>query len=168
MSAPPPVDYGPEIEAVLETTRTWLAALPPPKALPTPELGPGPPDPEPTVAGTAARWTAIRVLEGDSQVCEMVAASPGGESILAARDQLDRHLQQERGPDLSLVLAERRFERAHHIADRVVASAGSSRRQISDRMDRIVTHRILGPLVLLAVMWGVFQLVTDVAGPFVD
>ena len=168
MSAPPPVDYGPEIEAVLETTRTWLAALPSPEALPTPELGPGPPDPGPAVAGTAARWTAICVLEGDPHVCEVVAASPGGESILAARDQLDRHLQRERGPDLSLVLAERRFERAHHIADRVVASAGSSRRQISDRIDRIVTHRIFGPLALLAVMWGVFQLVTNVAGPFVD
>lgn len=114
------------------------------------------------------RWTAICLLEGDPQVRQAVATRPGGDLILAARDELDQHLQQERGVDLSLALAERRFARAQHIAARVVSSTGLDRRQIGERIDRIVTHRIFGPLVLLGVMWVVFRLVTDFARPFVD
>ena len=41
-----------------------------------------------------------------------VAARPGGATILAEHDELERHLQGEGDHlDLSLLLAERRFER---------------------------------------------------------
>jgi len=96
-----------------------------------------------------------------------VAARPGGATILAERDELERHLKDGRDLDLSLLLAERRFERAHDVAA-LVATAGSSRRSVGDRIDRIVTHRFLGLPVLFGVMWVMFRLVTDVAAPFVD
>ena len=96
-----------------------------------------------------------------------VAARPGGATILAERDELERHLKNGKDLDLSLLLAERRFERAHDVAA-LVATAGSSRRPVGDRIDRIVTHRFLGLPVLFGVMWVMFRLVTDVAAPFVD
>lgn len=159
MSPEPPVDYGHEIESAIAATRIRLAALP------SPEPRPGSSDPAP--AGDATRWTAIGLLEGDPRVREAVAARPGGATIVAERDELERHLQNERDLDLSLLLAERRFERAHDVATRV-APAGRSRRRVGDRIDRIVTHRILGLPVLFGVMWVMFRLVTDVAAPFVD
>jgi ferrous iron transport protein B len=155
------VDYGPEIESALQTAETRLAALP------HPESPPAPGDPGLALGGAAARWTAIRLLEGDQQVREAVAARPGGATILADRDALDGRLHTDRDVDLSLVLAERRFTRAQHIAARVVAPADPSRRRAGARLDRIVTHRIFGLPVLFGVMWVVFRLVTDIAAPFV-
>src|SRR5664279_2940569 len=144
MTPRPPVDYGHEIESAIAATRIRLAALP------SPEPRPGSSDPAP--AGAATRWTAISLLEGDPRVREAVAARPGGTAIVAERDELERHLQDERDLDLSLLLAERRFERAHDVAARV-APARRSRRRVGDRIDRIVTHRILGLPVLFGVMW---------------
>lgn len=69
--------------------------------------------------------------------------------------------------DVALTMAERRFTRAHELAARAVAPPSALHR-LGDRIDHVVTHRIGGPIVLFAVMWIVFRLVTDVAAPFVD
>jgi len=42
---------------------------------------------------------------------------------------------------------------------------GVDRRTWSDRIDRWVTAPVLGPLIFLAAMWGVFQVTTRVAAP---
>ena len=161
MSPRPPVDYGEEIESAITATQVRLAALA------SPESRSGSPDQNSASAGAATRWTAISLLEGDPRVRSAVAARPGGATILAERDELERHLKDGQNLDLSLLLAERRFERAHDVAA-LVATAGSSRRSVGDRIDRIVTHRFLGLPVLFGVMWVMFRLVTDVAAPFVD
>jgi ferrous iron transport protein B len=38
----------------------------------------------------------------------------------------------------------------------------------SSRLERLTTHRALGPVIFLAAMWLAFKLTTDVAAPFVD
>lgn len=78
-----------------------------------------------------------------------------------------RHAEEEGGPEVSLALASCRFDRAHEIANRAVAPP-SVKRRIGDQIDKLLTHRVLGPLLLFAVMWVVFRLVTDVAAPYVD
>lgn len=47
----------------------------------------------------------------------------------------------------------------------VTARSATTRRNWSDLVDRWVTGPVIGPLVFLAVMWGVFQLTTRVAAP---
>lgn len=46
--------------------------------------------------------------------------------------------------------------------------SGEERLSTSDRVDRWATHPIAGPLLFLAVMWGVFQVTTSVAAPLQD
>ena len=57
------------------------------------------------------------------------------------------------------------IDRCTHAA---VAREAMTRRTWSDRVDGIVMHRIGGPVVLLAVMWLVFQVTTTVAAPLQD
>ncbi|MGD9527642.1 ferrous iron transport protein B [Pseudonocardia sp.] len=105
----------------------------------------------------------------------LVDYGPQIEAELAARDAAEsrwtaiRRLEDGRATDadVALTMAERRFTRAHELAARAVAPSSTLHR-FGDRVDHIVTHRIAGPLVLFAVMWIVFRLVTDVAAPFVD
>ena len=74
------------------------------------------------------------------------------------------------GPDPAIgdVDLQREDERFAFIARAVAAGVqgdGSARVSLSDRVDRIVTAPVAGPLVFLAVMWAVFQLTTTVAAP---
>lgn len=52
----------------------------------------------------------------------------------------------------------------------VAASTGEveDRQTFSDRIDNMVLHPVLGPIVFLAVMWAVFQITTTVAAPLQD
>ncbi|TBT86690.1 ferrous iron transport protein B [Propioniciclava sinopodophylli] len=46
--------------------------------------------------------------------------------------------------------------------------SGAERVSTSDRIDRVATHPVAGPLLFLAVMWLVFQVTTTVAAPLQD
>ncbi|MDO5534571.1 MAG: ferrous iron transport protein B [Propionibacteriaceae bacterium] len=47
-------------------------------------------------------------------------------------------------------------------------ASGADRVSTSDRIDRVATHPVAGPLLFLAVMWVVFQITTTVAAPLQD
>ncbi|MFT3862259.1 ferrous iron transport protein B [Micropruina sp.] len=62
-------------------------------------------------------------------------------------------------------------ERFTWVADAVQAGSddsGQERQTLSDRIDRVATARVLGPLLFLGVMWLVFQITTTVAAPMQD
>ncbi len=77
----------------------------------------------------------------------------------------------EAGPacdDADLRREDERFAFIESAVGLGVRAAGSPGLSASDRVDRIVTAPVVGPLVFLAVMWGVFQLTTTVAAPMQD
>ena len=61
-----------------------------------------------------------------------------------------------------------RFGFIEAAVSRATSSTGPARQSLSDRVDRVVTAPVAGPLVFLAVMWAVFQLTTTVAAPIQD
>ncbi|WP_206079896.1 ferrous iron transport protein B [Propioniciclava coleopterorum] len=66
---------------------------------------------------------------------------------------------------------EREDERFAWIEDAAASGTtrtGAERVSRSDRIDRVVTHPVAGPLVFLGVMWIVFQITTTVAAPLQD
>lgn len=69
-------------------------------------------------------------------------------------------------------LSQQSLEDARFAAiDAAVAAATGDvedRRTLTDRIDNIVLHPLLGPVIFLAVMWGVFQVTTTVAAPLQD
>ncbi len=68
-------------------------------------------------------------------------------------------------PEDDLVAAERRFAWVSAVVSASVRRDPGGRAAISDRIDRVVTSPVIGPLLFLGVMWLVFQLTTTVAAP---
>jgi ferrous iron transport protein B len=64
-----------------------------------------------------------------------------------------------------LAAAERRFAWVADAVEVATVRSGDSRISWSDRMDRITTAPVLGPLLFLGVMWLLFQATTTVAAP---
>jgi ferrous iron transport protein B len=151
------VAYGSALEAELDALGAMLHGLPgevlrPPGAAPA-----GAPDP---------RWVALRLLEGDTAMRAAVAGVPGGAGVVAAAETAIGRIRAVEGVDPGLLVADRRYAWAHHLAAEVTARSAAGRPR-TDRLDDVLTHPWLGVPILLALMWLVFTLVVEVAAPFV-
>jgi len=69
------------------------------------------------------------------------------------------------GDDDALATADRRFARVARAVEAGTRHSGHARVTWSDRVDRVATSPVVGPMLFLAVMWAVFQLTTRVAAP---
>ncbi len=113
------------------------------------------------------RWLAIQALEGDETLMHDIRRL-GGSAVAAALDESLERLRAVYGDDLDVALVDQRYRFVHTIATQAVRRPSTAPVTLSDRIDRVVTHRWLGIPIFLAVMWVVFKLTTDVASPFVD
>ncbi len=67
-----------------------------------------------------------------------------------------------------LAREDERFSWVEAVAAAGTTASGDDRVSMSDRIDRVATHPLLGPLLFLGVMWVVFQVTTTVAAPVQD
>ncbi|MEJ2358880.1 MAG: ferrous iron transport protein B [Deinococcales bacterium] len=115
----------------------------------------------PTLA--SRRWVALRLLDGDPRVREGLAggellgeagpARPGAlDPVLAEAERLRVGL----GPEARDRLVESLFREAEGIAGRVVQSPGIGARSFQARLDRVLTSRLWGPLVMVGGLALVF------------
>jgi len=64
--------------------------------------------------------------------------------------------------------SELRYAWIADVMDKTVSRPRSVKRNLSDRIDRIVLHRVVGPIIFLALMAVVFQAVFSWAAPLMD
>ncbi len=145
----PPLRYAPPIEAELEYLAGVLAGIP---AL---------------AQAYPSRWLAIQLLEGD-EVLLTEAERLGGPAVSAALSASLARLHPLYGDDLDVALVDQRYRFVHSLVGTALTRPATPPLTVSDRIDQVVTHRWLGIPIFLALMWAVFKLTTDVAGPFVD
>ena len=72
------------------------------------------------------------------------------------------------GEDVDTLLADKRYGWIHGLVKETVKKTVKDRMSASDKIDKVVTNRILGIPIFLAMMWIVFKITTDIAGPFMD
>jgi ferrous iron transport protein B len=114
------------------------------------------------------RWLAVQLLEEDETLLEQVRNADGGHAIIQALEQSQTRLQRVYGEDPDMALTDQRYGFINQLVQATVRRPAQTDATLSDRIDAIVTHRILGIPIFLALMWVVFKLTTDVAGPFID
>lgn len=108
--------------------------------------------------------------------CPVVSLDPRRRSGLPALEAavttaLDEPAPRRRPHDCcadELAQADERFGWIAAAVNAAVVQSGEDRLTVSDRIDRVATARVLGPLLFLAVMWAVFQITTTVAAPLQD
>ncbi|MEC3916395.1 ferrous iron transport protein B [Nocardia sp. CDC160] len=110
-----------------------------------------------------ARFLALALMAGEPPPGVPVELTAAAHTVLA--ESTDEPMDSE--DDAEILIAERRYAWAHDVRSAVVTDA-ESHTTLSDRVDRIVTHRWIGVPIFLAVMWLVFELTTTVAKPLQD
>lgn len=115
-----------------------------------------------------SRWLALKLLEEDPDIRERVAAARSGAKLLQAAEESATHLRSIYGDDVDTVIVDRRYGFITGLVKEVMERPAVAHRTPSDRIDAVVTHRLLGIPIFVAMMWVMFKLVTDIAAPYTD
>jgi ferrous iron transport protein B len=123
-------------------------------------------DEEGGVDGLSSRWIAIKLLENDSAVHKFVQATLGGaEALLDAVRRARSHLEEVVGEDAEIALADQRYGFIAGACAEATEQTQETRRDWSEAIDSVVTSRLLGIPIFLALMWALFEMVFTLGAP---
>ena len=113
-------------------------------------------------------WTAIKLLEKDSIVIQKVQGSPKSSQIMAETDKVAGHLHTIYNEGAEEVVANARYAFIGGLMAEAVKKPAVEKETMTDKIDKIVTNRILAIPIFLVIMWALFQLTFTIGAPFQD
>lgn len=113
-----------------------------------------------SVKESVRRWTAIKVLERDSVILEKLGLDSAAK---AKAEEITKSLEKAHGDDIESIITNERYNYISSLLDGVLVKSGKTM-TTSDKIDRIVTSRILGIPIFLAVMWFVYWVAVSTVG----
>ena len=113
-------------------------------------------------------WTAIKLLERDSIVIEKVQKSSQSATIMSETDKVAGHLQSLYNEGAEEVIANARYAFIGGLMNEAVKRPAVEKESTTDRIDKIVTNRILAIPIFIVIMWSMFQFTYTIGAPFQD
>jgi ferrous iron transport protein B len=89
-------------------------------------------------------------------------------NLLDALGDSQQRLVETLGSELDIALPEQRYQFVQSLLTTTVTRKQEDTPSISDRLDRVLAHRIFGLPIFLAIMFLVFNIVQNVSTPFLD
>ena len=109
------------------------------------------------------RWYAVKFLENDEKVKEATKLSASAQSVVDSKRQA---LEKKHDDDMESIVTDERYTFIQKIVNTTVKK-GKDKLTVSDKIDRIVTNRILGIPIFIAIMWLVYYVSVTTVGTFV-
>jgi ferrous iron transport protein B len=106
-----------------------------------------------------ARWIATKLLERDSDVAGKLKNYEGGAEVLEYAEKLAAELEKLHGEPSPVILASERYSIASKIAKEVTVVEAPPRISLEQKLDAIITHKILGYPILVGVVLAMFSLI---------
>lgn len=113
------------------------------------------------------RWLAVKLLEGDSEIIKNIDGLDHREKILEQVSKSRSHLNGIFGDNPEIVLADARYGFISGAIKQTVQVERTNRVNLSETIDKVLTNRLLGPLILLAVLYCVYIFTFNGSAPFV-
>ncbi|HIS57327.1 MAG TPA: ferrous iron transport protein B [Candidatus Fimimorpha excrementavium] len=118
---------------------------------------------EGTVPPQKQRWYAIKLLENDSKVADSkIATDSNIRNIRADAEKIEK----KREDDMESIITDERYKYIQKLVKTTVKKA-AQKLTISDKIDRVVTNRILGIPIFLVVMFVVYYVSVSTIGTLV-
>ena len=110
-------------------------------------------------------WYAIKLLEKDEIIIRQLR-DRNSEELLESCSETIKKFERHIGEDSEIAVAEHRYGIITGIFRESVITSIENRQDISEKIDSIVTNRILGLPLFFLLMYGVFWLTFTVGDPF--
>ncbi len=105
------------------------------------------------------RWLGIKLMEGDSDVQNLVRNNHAGADEFIEYLERSRSAFEERYQEMpEMHIANRRYQVADDVARNCLSLTTGEKPPVSDKIDRFVCHRFLGPVILVAIIWLLYYL----------
>ncbi len=119
-----------------------------------------------------ARWIALKFLEHDDQILEKARQANADltNKLLQLCEAVTAHLQQTMEVYPEAVIADHRYGYIKSVLHQGVIREKfvGDRLYTSDKIDKIVTHRLLGPLIMAAILYGLYTFTFNYSTTLVD
>ncbi len=112
------------------------------------------------VEESVRRWTAIKVLERDNVILSKLSLS---EDAKAKAENETSGLEKAHDDDIESIITNERYNYITSVLNGVLVKSGNTM-TMSDKIDRVVTNRILGLPIFIAVMWFVYWVAVSTVG----
>ena len=113
-------------------------------------------------------WTAVKLLEKDTIVIDKVQQSSNGSRIMVEVDKVSKHLYDVYNEGPEEVIANARYAFIDGLMAEAVKRPAVEKESTTDKIDKIVTNRLLAPFIFLIIMFAMFQLTFTIGAPFQD
>lgn len=110
-----------------------------------------------------SRWLAIKLLEDDEKVIERININP---ELREDINQFIIKIEKQFDNDVESIIADQRYKYIEKIVKRNINKKNKSKLTTSDKIDKIVTNRILSVPIFLAVMWFVYYVSIQTLGDY--
>jgi ferrous iron transport protein B len=108
-----------------------------------------------------ARWVALKYMEKDEQIVKAgQKKNPSlSQKIEAIVQKISDHLNETLDTYPEAMIADHRYGYIHSIIKQGVVkhNQDQNRLQLSDKIDKVLTNRFLGPIIMVAVLIGLYQ-----------
>lgn len=141
--SPLQISYGPDIDPVLKKMETLIAKE------------------QFLTDRYPARWVAIKYLESDEHIQEQGKVNQSVSTKLdSIVDNLREHCNKTLNSFPEAIIADYRYGFIHSLLRQGVISYPEQvdRLDITDSMDRVLTHKVLGPCLMMALLYLMFQI----------
>ena len=116
-----------------------------------------------SIEANKKRWYAVKFLEKDSKVAESVKLT---DSAAKKIEELRADLEKSHDDDMESIVTDERYKFIQKIVGTTVKK-GKDKLTTSDKIDKIVTNRILGIPIFIAVMFVVYYISVTTIGTIV-
>lgn len=104
------------------------------------------------------KWLALKCLEGDEQILQLIKKD---EKISRQIDpvcrKVSRHIMNTLEDEPEGIIADHRYGYIAGVTKKTVKRKIESRLNVSDRIDKVLTNRFLGPLIMMAILYGIYE-----------
>ena len=111
-------------------------------------------------------WTAIKLLEKDSIVIQKVQQSDMSSKIMMEVDKVSKHLIDLYNEGAEEVVANARYAFISGLMAESVKRPKVEKETTTDKIDKIITNRLLAPFIFLGIMFLMFHLTYTISAPF--
>jgi ferrous iron transport protein B len=104
------------------------------------------------------RWLALKCMEGDNQIVELMRSDHEiSSAVNAICVKTSKHIMDTLEEEPEGIIADHRYGHIAGITKKSVKRRIESRLNLSDRIDQILTNRIIGPLIMMVILYGIFE-----------
>jgi len=109
------------------------------------------------VARYSSRYLAIKLLGGDGNIRSLIRSAENFEDIDSTAGQLRRKLERQYGDTAEAIISDAKYGFIAGALEETCRKRPQRQERKSDRIDRIMTHKVWGLPIFLSFMWIMFQ-----------